>query len=152
MAEDARGSDRDDRMTQWPTGRLLSTAARLVENAWHEALDEQGLTHAGMIVLHLLEGGTLSQNALASRARVQAQTMSRTIERLERDGFLERAPDPVDRRRQLVTRTEAGRVAAERTRSLEAELFPRLGGEAQLRRALLDIIRLSSQSRWSDET
>jgi MarR family transcriptional regulator, organic hydroperoxide resistance regulator len=144
------GSDSHDRMTEWPTGRLLSTAARLVENAWHDALDKQGLTHAGMIVLHLLGAGPLTQTTLANRARVQAQTMSRTIERLERAGFVGRNPDPKDGRRQVVTLTDAGRLAAQRTRSLEAELFPQFGGEAQLRATLLDIIRSSSESRWGD--
>lgn len=144
------GADSHDRMVEWPTGRLLSTAARLVENAWHEALDKQGLTHAGMIVLHLLGPGPLTQTMLANRARVQAQTMSRTIERLERSGFVARTPDPNDRRRQVVSLTEAGRMAAQRTRSLEAELFPQFGGEAQLRQTLLDIIRSSSESRFGD--
>ena len=30
----------------WPTGRLLSTAARLVEHAWAEHLESVGITHA----------------------------------------------------------------------------------------------------------
>ena len=40
----------------------------------------------------------LSQTELAKRARVENQTMSRTIERLEREGFVTRAPDAGDRR------------------------------------------------------
>jgi MarR family transcriptional regulator, organic hydroperoxide resistance regulator len=135
-------------MTSWPTGRLLSMAARLVEHAWAEALEKQGLTHAGLIALHLLDAGPLSQTELARRARVENQTMSRTIERLEREGFVGRAEDASDRRRQLVTRTDAGRQAWERTQSLEAELFPRLGHPQALRDTLLEIIRASSGQRW----
>jgi DNA-binding MarR family transcriptional regulator len=134
-------------MSQWPTGRLLSTAARVVENAWHAALEHQGLTHAGLIVLHLLDSGNLSQSELAARARVQAQTMSRTIDRLERAGFVSRESDAADRRRRVVTRTDAGRVVWERTLSLEAELFPTSGDQEQLRTALLAIIRTSSEGR-----
>ncbi len=140
----------DERMAGWPTGRLLSTAARLVEHAWAEALEKQGLTHAGLIALHLLDAGPLSQTELASRARVENQTMSRTIERLEREGFVARAADASDRRRRVVTRTDAGREAWMRTRSLEAELFPRLGDPQVLRDTLLEIIRSASGQRWSD--
>jgi MarR family transcriptional regulator, organic hydroperoxide resistance regulator len=139
-------------MTSWPTGRLLSTAARLVEHAWADALEKQGLTHAGLIALHLLDAGPLSQTELARRARVENQTMSRTIERLEREGFVARAEDASDRRRQLVTRTEQGRQAWERTRSLEAELFPRLGDPQALRDTLLEIIRASSGQRWGGDS
>ena len=139
-----------DPMADWPTGRLLSTAARLVENAWAEALEKQGLTHAGLIALHLLEGGSLSQTELAKRARVENQTMSRTIERLEREGFVARTPDAADRRRQVVARTDAGHRVWERTRTLEAEMFPDLGDPDALRSILLHIIRSSSGARWRE--
>jgi MarR family transcriptional regulator, organic hydroperoxide resistance regulator len=144
------GADANDRMAGWPTGRLLSTAARLVEHAWAEALEKQGLTHAGLIALHLLESGALSQTELAKRARVENQTMSRTIERLEREGFVTRASDPTDRRRQVVSRTESGQRVWERTRTLEAEIFPPLADPEVLRGTLLEIIRTSSGQRWAD--
>jgi DNA-binding MarR family transcriptional regulator len=141
--EDAPGG-----MDAWPTGRLLSTAARLVEHAWAQALDERGLTHAGIIALHLLDAGPLSQTELARLARVENQTMSRTVERLEREGLVAREPDPADRRRQVVTRTAAGVEAWTATRTLEAEVFPELGDQATLRSTLLEIIRSSSENRW----
>jgi DNA-binding MarR family transcriptional regulator len=144
------GARADDRLAAWPTGRLLSTAARLVENAWIETLEHQGLTHAGLIALHLLDGGPLGQKELASLARVQTQTMSRTVERLEREGFVARQADPIDRRRQVVSRTESGRAVWERTRSLESELFPSLDDPDALRHTLLAIIRASSGNRWTD--
>lgn len=138
-----------DAMSAWPTGRLLSTAARLVEHAWVEALARLGLTHAGLIVLHLLSDGPLSQTELARRARVQTQTMSRTLERLQRDGYLAREADPVDRRRHLVTRTDAGRRAWESAHTLEADLFPPLAHPDAVRDALLQIISATASKRWS---
>ncbi|HEY4268081.1 MAG TPA: MarR family transcriptional regulator [Galbitalea sp.] len=143
MTGPSAGSDGRDGMSNWPTGRLLSTAARLVENDWHAALERQGLTHAGLVVLHLLEGGALSQGELAARARVQAQTMSRTIERLERVGYVARKTDPSDGRRRVVTLTESGAATWERTRTLESEIFPRTGDRDALRKLLLEIIRSS---------
>lgn len=138
-----------DPMDDWPIGRLLSTASRLVEHAWVDALDARGLTHAGMIALHFLDAGPLNQTELAQRARVEAQTMSRTIDRLERSGHVVREPDPRDRRRQVVTRTAAGGAAWESTKTLEGEVFPVVSDEAALRASLLEIIRRSSKDRWS---
>lgn len=135
-------------MEHWPTGRLLSTAARLVEHAWVEALEARGLTHAGMIALHFLDGGPLTQSDLARLAKVENQTMSRTVERLERSGFIERRADPADRRRQIVTRTAAGDAAWASTRSLESEVFPALEDNERMRAGLLDIIRRSAEQRW----
>ncbi len=95
----------------WPTGRLLSTAARLVEHAWAEHLESIGITHAGLIALHVLQGGPRSQVDLADDCHVRAQTMSRILDRLERDGHVVREPDPSDRRRVLVHGTAAGNRA-----------------------------------------
>ncbi|MES2171091.1 MAG: MarR family transcriptional regulator [Actinomycetota bacterium] len=139
---------RVDEMAGWPTGRLLSTAARLVEHAWIEGLEKLGLTHAGLIALHLLEGGPLSQRELAQRARVEVQTMSRTLERLDREGFVMRARHPSDGRRHVVTRTSAGDAVWQRARTLEADLFPARADNAELRQALLGIIEATSAGRF----
>jgi DNA-binding MarR family transcriptional regulator len=137
-----------DALGSWPTGRLLSTAARLVEHAWAEALEQLGLTHAGLIVLHLLDSGPLSQTELAARARVQTQTMSRTLERLEREGYIARERATGDGRRHVVTRTEAGRRAWSSARTLESDVFPTISNSSALRGALLEIIRATSAARW----
>ena len=135
-------------MDVWPTGRLLSMASRLVEHAWVEALEKEGLTHAGLIVLDLLDGGPLSQTELATQARVEVQTMSRSLERLEREGFVAREKHPTDGRRHVVTRTPAGRRVWERAKTLEADLFPSIADNAGMRAALLEIIRATSKGRW----
>lgn len=132
----------------WPLGRLLSMAARLVEHSWNDALEQRGLTHAGLIALHFLDAGPLNQTELARSARVENQTMSRTVERLEREGLVRREADPRDRRRQIVSRTDAGTAAWASTRDLEAELFPRLEHPDHLRAQLIEIIHRSSEGRW----
>ncbi len=138
-------------MRDWPTGRLLSTASRLVEHAWLEALTALGLSHAGLIVLHLLDGGPATQVELAGRARVEAQTMSRTIERLEREGLVERHADAADRRRRVVERTASGAAVFARARTIEAEFFPAVDDLPGLRDALLGIIGSSGGHRWTEE-
>ncbi|MCU1513971.1 MAG: hypothetical protein JWO10_1061 [Microbacteriaceae bacterium] len=135
-------------MDGWPTGRLLSTAARMVEHAWADALDRLGLTHAGLIVLDLLDRDPLSQAELAKFARVRAQTISRTLERLDRDGFVTRDKHPDDGRRHVVARTESGRAVWLQARTLEADMFPAVAENAEVRAALLGIIRATTASRW----
>ena len=135
-------------MRDWPTGRLLSTAARLVEHAWAQALEQLKLTHAGLIVLHLLDAGALSQTELATRARVEVQTMSRTLERLEREGYVARAKHPDDGRRHVVTRTADGQRVWTSARSIEADMFPSIADNAEVRASLIEIIDATSASRW----
>jgi MarR family transcriptional regulator, organic hydroperoxide resistance regulator len=134
------GAERDA-LSAWPTGRLLATAARAVENRWHRALDDLGLTHAGLVALHLVGDAALSQAELARAAHVEAQTMSRTVERLERSGYVQRSPDAVDRRRMVLRRTPAGEAVLARAERVERELFPPLDEPAAFRDALLAIIR-----------
>lgn len=95
----------------WPTGRLLSTAARLVENRWNEGLAGWGLTHAGFGVIAHLLAGPLSQHQIAGLTMVEDQTISRTLDRLERQGHIARTQDSNDRRRRVVSLTATGREA-----------------------------------------
>jgi MarR family transcriptional regulator, organic hydroperoxide resistance regulator len=101
-----RGVDRDD----WPTGRLLSTAARLVEQAWNQRLRDVGVSHAGMVVLHLLENGPATARELARAQAMSEQTMARTLAHLEAGGHVSRAVDDADRRRRQVCLSDAGRA------------------------------------------
>jgi DNA-binding MarR family transcriptional regulator len=92
----------------WSLGRLLSTAARLIEHDWNAWLATHDLTHAGLLALHALEGGPLTQRKLAAASRVEEQTMSRVVARLERAGYVSRERDPADRRRLVIARTSQG--------------------------------------------
>jgi MarR family transcriptional regulator, organic hydroperoxide resistance regulator len=132
----------------WPTGRLLSTAARLVEHAWAERLETVGLTHAGLIALHLLGEGARSQSDLARSARVQLQTMARTVERLERHGHVTRQRDAEDARRVLVARTPEGAALLEEAGRLESEALPPVSDPAALRALLLEVVRSASGGRF----
>ena len=134
----------EHRPENWPLGRLLGAASRAVERAWAEALEERGLTHAGLIVLHLLELGFDSQSDLARMAQVEPQTMSRTVDRLVREGLVTRTPDPGDRRRHVLAITEDGRTAFAGVRGLEDDVFPEVADPVALRAALLQIVSAPS--------
>jgi DNA-binding MarR family transcriptional regulator len=93
---------------EWVTGRLLGTAARLVEHAWNTRLREHGVSHAGLIVLTTLGRGPTSQRDLAGDQHVTEQTIGRTIAHLESTGHVLRRSDPTDARRRVVELTETG--------------------------------------------
>lgn len=129
-------------MERWPTGRLLSTAARLVEHAWNEKLRSMGLTHAGVIVMQVLAvKGPTSQSILAQIVRVQAQTMGKTLSRLEAHGHVSRTRSLSDRRSQVVSLTEAGERTLGLATLLEGEvLAPVPVDTAKLRRELQALV------------
>ena len=107
--------------TGWPTGRLLSSAARRIEREFNAHLDAWGLNHASMPVLVYLSAQDHSQRELASATGVTEQTMSRILARIERLGYVTRKPHHDDRRRHVISLTSAGRAvlaeAADRERS-----------------------------------
>jgi DNA-binding MarR family transcriptional regulator len=76
---------------------------------------------------------------------VETQTMSRTLERLEREGLVSRAPDPHDRRRHVVARTAAGADAWQRAQALEQDVVPELARSEEMRRGLIDVIRAAGR-------
>jgi DNA-binding MarR family transcriptional regulator len=140
-----------DELDRWATGRLLSAAARLVEHEWNAYLAQWDLNHASLAALHVLLGGPLTQRELAAAVQVEDQTMSRTVERLERSGYVERRRDEADRRRITVTLTASGRATCLRAGDVQVAegLF---AGAVQdlpaLRTALSQIIGHLSSQRW----
>ena len=104
-------------MTHWPTGRLLSSAARRVERDWNAHLAAWDLNHASLTVLVLLSQRDHSQRELARSTGVTEQTMSRILTKMERTGYLTRSLHGDDKRRHVISMTPAGEavmtVAAE---------------------------------------
>lgn len=155
MDVDAPAYDRRDRaedMESWATGRLLSSAARLVEHDWNQHLSQWDLNHASLAVLHVLLGGPMAQRDLALAVQVEDQTMSRIVERLERSGYVERHRHGTDRRRRMVSLTDLGRQTRDRAteQRRSEEYFAAVEDLTALRSALVAIIRSRSEHRWGD--
>ena len=88
-------------------GYLTNWAGRLFVRAIERRL--AGGTAGPMPVFFALaEGEALSQSALARWATVEQPTMANTLNRMERDGLIERTPDPDDGRSALVKLTRLG--------------------------------------------
>lgn len=138
-------------LEQWPTGRLLTTAARLVEHAWNERLVDIGVTHAGVIALGVLANqGAMTQASLAQIVRVQAQTMGKTLARLETRGHVTRVRNDLDRRSHMVSISPAGRQVLDAADDIERTLIA--GGglvSDELRSHLQRVVRELGAPRWS---
>ena len=81
-------------------------AGRLLVRALEKRLAPLGLAPAHMPVLLALEhGAALTQKLLAERSSVEQATMAATLNRMERDGLVQRRPNPEDGRSTLVELT-----------------------------------------------
>lgn len=112
------------------TGYMVNLAGRLLAREIDKALAEHGLSSAHMPVFFALAPGEArTQRDLAREAQVEQPTMAATLARMERDGLVERAPNPADGRSELVSLSELGRgkIAAVR------ECAARVNGKATAR-------------------
>ena len=130
-------------MERWPTSRLLSTAARLVELAWNDKLRPLGLTYPAVLTLDAVAtGGPITPGDLARSVRVQAQTMGPLLTRLESRGYIRREPNRFDRRSQLVLITDLGLSLLEQSHDQESTVLSAVDLDSEgLREELLAIVR-----------
>ncbi|HEV7563090.1 MAG TPA: MarR family transcriptional regulator [Solirubrobacterales bacterium] len=93
---------------------IVRTARRLRQEA---AAETNGLTPTSTAALATIERhGPLTPSELAGIERVKRPTMTRTLGCLEREGLVDRTPDPADGRSSLVTINSAGRERLRRLR------------------------------------
>ncbi|WP_309074455.1 MarR family transcriptional regulator [Paenarthrobacter sp.] len=130
-------------MELWPTSRLLSTAARLVELAWNDKLRPLGLTYPAVLTLDAVAtAGPITPGDLARSVRVQAQTMGPLLSRLESRGFVRREPNRFDRRSQLISITDLGLTLLEQSHRQENNVLAAINLDSEdLREELLAIVR-----------
>jgi len=90
--------------------RLISRTADLKHRRGHELLDELGLYQGQAFVLYALwdEDG-LPQSELTERLQRSPSTITKTVQRLEKAGFVKRCSDHADERISRVFLTDAGR-------------------------------------------
>jgi DNA-binding MarR family transcriptional regulator len=121
----------------------LVVAGRLVRTMADARLSGQaGGAPALGALLRLADEDGISQAELARRQRVEAPSMCRMVDRLERDGLVRRERDDVDRRVIRVRITPAGRSVAVAGRASVAELEARAFGalSADERQTLADLL------------
>jgi DNA-binding MarR family transcriptional regulator len=135
---------------------LLREPFRIGSELLHERLAETGhpevrAPHGNVFQFLDSEGTRVS--VLARRAQVTKQSMAELVAHLERHGYVERVPDPSDRRAKLVRATARGEevyaIARAFVAELEEEWSARLGKAKmrQLRRLLEELNAAVSRSR-----
>ncbi|MER5451730.1 MarR family transcriptional regulator [Streptomyces sp. NPDC002764] len=97
----------------------LSTRARRHERLM--ALAGVPLDRAAVALLRqVADSEPLRPGELATRLGVEASHVTRTVQQLQKSGYVTRVPDPDDRRAQRIELTEAGREAIARVRDAGA--------------------------------
>ena len=106
-------------------GLLLREPYRIANEELHRRIAERGhpavRTPHGNVFAFLDDDGT-QVSELARRAQITKQSMAELVAHLERHGYVQRIPDPTDRRAKLVRATARGR-----------ELYATALGETRMR-------------------
>jgi DNA-binding MarR family transcriptional regulator len=130
---------------------LLRAARSAYASAIRAALGEVGCDDVpgnGIYVIGAVANDGTPLSEIISHLGVSKQAGGQLVDTLVLRGFLDRTPDPDDRRRMTVALTERGQLAAETTRSavaaVDAELVARAGPDVidQLRAALGTVIEI----------
>lgn len=91
-------------------GYQVNHLARLLAHAWRERIEPLGVVPGQFAqLLALYEQDGLTQAELCVRVQIEQPTMANTLARMQRDGLIDRIPDPDDRRRSLVLLTPLAR-------------------------------------------
>ena len=115
-------------------GLLLREPYRLGNEELHRRIAERGhpairAPHGNVFAFLDADGTRVSE--LAARAQITKQSMGELVAHLERHGYVERVPDPSDRRAKLVRATAHGRevyaIAREALADIEREWTAHLG-------------------------
>lgn len=92
----------------------LYSAARLMMQAYTPFLNELGITYPQYLVLMVLwEKDALPVNDIAHRLLLETNTVTPMIQRMEKQGIVTRQRGKEDKRQQIVSLTEKGRVLEE---------------------------------------
>jgi DNA-binding MarR family transcriptional regulator len=140
-----------------PRADLAATLAPLVReliNAELPVLEAHGLSMWGYIVLGALDRSPVrSQAALADAIGADKTRIIATLDELQERGYIERRPDPDDRRVRLLALTESGRAVKDAAQAAiqrgEERWLGRLS--ANDRRVFLRILRQLSAADPPDE-
>jgi DNA-binding MarR family transcriptional regulator len=143
--------------TNFPARPLIGLLLRLLYQHYsqdiHAALLEAGFgdirpTHANVFPFVPPEGITVSE--LAELARVRKQTMAQAVDQLERMDYVERRPNPLDRRSRLVFLTERGEAVKPVTHATAArveEQWAQLTTPEELEALRASLLRLLTELR-----
>lgn len=129
-AEDVPIERRPDAAAGGPISHAIFRLARTHRMLAGQLLREVGL-HPGqeLLMMRLWESGPQRQTDLADEFDTDSASMTRTVQRLERAGYVRRVPDPDDRRATRVEPTPASLVLRKQVERIWKDLERRTVGE-----------------------
>lgn len=143
MTEQLRPPAQLRHLVSWQAGRLAVLGARATSR--HMALEARS---DFAVLASLDEYGPLSQADLGRVLGLDRNNVNGIVTRLETDALVDRAPDPDDRRRNVVSATDTGRARLaelqQHASSVQRELLAALSPAEQRQLvALLDTVLAS---------
>jgi len=101
----------DGELLQFDFGKSLGywifATAHQLSLAMNEELHAHGITYRQWEVLAWISfQGEMSQTELAEKMGIEAPTLVGVLDRMERDGWIQRVPSEVDRRKKMIRVTE----------------------------------------------
>lgn len=105
-------------------GFLTIDAARLLRRRFDQETRHLDMTSAQLQILgRIIQNEGLNQAQLAGLLDMEPITVSRHVDRMEAAGFVERRPDPQDRRVRNLYLTERGRALLPAMRQIALKIF-----------------------------
>ena len=110
-----------------PLDEQFAESLHLVAHAWRTELDRRlrpsGFSHSRwLLLLHLSRHDGCTHRELAQHMGIEAATLVRQVDHMEREGLLKRRGSETDRRVKHLFLSAAGKKAVEHIRSHAAEL------------------------------
>jgi DNA-binding MarR family transcriptional regulator len=120
-----------------PLPALFEAAHRQILAELHERLAAQGfedIRPAHSCVFRFVDHEGTRLTELALRAELTKQAVGEFVDELERVGYVERVPDPKDRRAKIIRPTKHGQAAIEAAQAIFADIEKRWAKEYGARR------------------
>lgn len=120
-------------------GLLLHDAARLLRRRFESRGSEYGLSSAQWrLLVKLVREGRATQARTADLLEIEPISVSRLLDRMEQGGWVERQPDPADRRIRIVLPTGKAIAAFQSVKAVAADVYDEaMAGLAAAERAAL---------------
>jgi MarR family transcriptional regulator for hemolysin len=132
-----------------PLPRVVVLTGKAIREYFEDALTEAGASLATWVVLSGIDRGRWdNQRDLARDLRIEGATLTRHLDRMERDGLIGRSRDPLDRRQVRVELTPVGGALHGRLKAIAKKTGRRAcdglsDEEQETLRRLLDRIRIN---------
>ncbi len=118
----------------------LYAASRLVTRLYQPVLAPLGLTYPQYIILMILwEHAPCRIGLLGDKARLNSNTLTPLLKRLQEQGLIVRLPDPDDERAVRIDLSAEGRALQEPCRLIPQQLLTHLGLQGE------DLVQLSGE-------